>query len=338
MTTFGSSTESGTLVAGSMIWPLRLAVQIERGPPRKKLILISGPTACGKTALSLALADGINAEIVAADSMQVYRGMDIGTAKPTPEELAKVPHHLIDVRDVSRPFNVVDFYYESLQAIEKIHERGAVPIVVGGAGFYLHTLLYGPPEGPPSIPAVRRALEEEMERVGCEEMYRRLQRQDPLYAESITHQDRHKIIRALEIIQLTGERVSSLSWKSRNLSLNYDLCSWFLIRPREVLYRRVEDRCDEMLGAGLLDEVRRLEQEGLRENRSASQAIGYRQALEHIDGLYDYDEFVERFKRASRRYIKRQLTWFRHEPIFQWINLEDYDQELLVEKMIRECL
>lgn len=330
-----------TVEQGAMIWPLRLAIHVDRGKRRKKLLILSGPTACGKTALSMAIAQGIEAEIVAADSMQVYRGMDIGTAKATVEQQAQVPHHLIDIREVSQPFNVVDFYYEALQAIERIHEKNKLPVIVGGAGFYLHTLLYGPPEGPPSIPSVRQELERELDEIGCQAMYQRLQREDPVYAESITPQDRHKIVRALEIIRLTGQRVSSLSWRSRSLSLNYELCSWFLFRPREILYRRVEERCDAMINEGLLDEVRRLDAAGLRENRSAAQAIGYRQALDYLDSLQtekDYQNFLDHFKRASRHYVKRQLTWFRHEPIFQWVNLEDFDQELLVDMMIREFL
>lgn len=323
-----------------MIWPLRMPISTSFGRPRKKLIIISGPTACGKTSFSLDFAEGLGGEIISGDSMQVYCGMDIGTAKATLEERQRIPHHLLDIRKITDPFSVVDFYYEAQQAIEKIHAEGNVPIVVGGSGFYLRTLLYGPPEGPPSVPAVRNQLEVEMAARGCFAMYRKLEELDPIYAESITVNDRHKIVRALEIMKLTGQRVSSLAWKQRRPSSPHQLCCYFLYRPREILYERVDRRCDQMLVDGFLDEVERLDQEGLRENRTASQAIGYRQALDFMDSprtAGDYDRFVTEFKQASRRYVKRQTTWFRHEPLFQWINLEDYDHELLVEMMIREC-
>jgi tRNA dimethylallyltransferase len=323
-----------------MIWPLRMPISTGFEPRRKKLIVLSGPTACGKTHFSLDFAEGVGGEIISCDSMQVYRGMDIGTAKVTLAQQERVPHHLIDIRDVTDPFSVVDFYYEAQQAIDKIHSNGNLPIVVGGAGFYLRALLYGPPEGPPSVPLVRQQIEAEMAAQGCMALYRRLQELDPIYAESITVNDRNKIVRALEIIKLTGERVSSLVWKQRKPTCAHQLCCFFLYRPREILYERIERRCDEMLEGGFLEEVERLKAAGLCENRSASQAIGYRQALDYLEtdrSAAAYAAFVASFKQASRHYVKRQMTWFRHEPLFQWVNLEDYDHELLVEMMIREC-
>lgn len=323
-----------------MIWPLRMPISTGFGQRRKKLVVLSGPTACGKTKFSLDLANGLGGEIISGDSMQVYRGMDIGTAKVTLTEQERVPHHLIDIRNLTEPFSVVDFYYEAQQAIDKIHSNGNVPIVVGGSGFYLRALLYGPPEGPPSVPALRQQFEAEMEVQGCLAMYRRLQELDPIYAESITPNDRHKIVRALEIMKLTGQRVSSLVWKQRKPVCPHQLCCFFLYRPREILYERVEKRCDEMLKGGFLEEVERLKEFGLEENRTASQAIGYRQALDYLAtdrSEAAYAAFVATFKQASRHYVKRQMTWFRREPLFQWVNLEDYDHEVLVEMMIREC-
>lgn len=305
---------------------------------KKRVIILSGPTACGKSELSTLLAETINGEVVSADSIQVYRNMDIGTAKVTKEQCRDVPHHLIDIRDVHEPFNVVDFYFEARNCCRQILDREAIPIITGGSGFYIHSLIYGPPSGPPSVPEVRDRLEKEMEHLGPDHLYKKLRQLDLVYANSITKRDKQKIIRGLEIIALTGKRVSELSWKARYKPQNFDFRCWFLYRPKEKLYERVEKRCDEMLEAGFLDEVRELEKQGLRENSSAAQAIGYRQALDFLDTKQtkeDYDTFVQTFKKASRKYVKRQFTWFRREPMFRWLDLDMHDPEVAVE-MIRQ--
>lgn len=308
-------------------------------PKRPKVIVISGPTSCGKTALATMLAEEIGGEIISADSIQVYRGMDIGTAKASKREQGRVKHHLLDILDVSEPFNVVDFYYAASHTIQLIHDKGGVPIVAGGSGFYLHALLYGPPSGPPSIPEVRKALEEQFDRLGPDAMYERLCQLDKEYAATITCHDKQKIVRALEIIQLTGAKVSSLSWKARRTPKQFDFRCWFLNRPKSILYDRIEKRCDKMIAYGLLNEVEQLLGQGLMQNPSACQAIGYRQAIEYLAGprsREEYLRFVEEFKRASRRYAKRQLTWFRREPIFQWIDLDLHDPMTAMELMIRD--
>lgn len=278
------------------------------------------------------LATSMGGEIISADSMQVYRGMDIGTAKASLEERLLVPHHLIDIRNIQESFNVVDFYYEARQACQKILERGNVPIIAGGSGFYLHTLIYGPPSGPPSVPEVRKALEEEMERLGSEALYDRLYQLDPQYAKTITKNDKQKIVRALEIMTLTHKKVSKLSWKGRRKPQNYDFRCWFLHRPKDKLYKRIDARCDLMLDKGFLEEVVRMDQEGLRLNSSASQAIGYRQALEFLASQRspeDYEYFVKSFKQATRHYAKRQFTWFRKEPLFRWLDVDMHDPEVV---------
>lgn len=305
---------------------------------RKRVIVIAGPTGCGKSAFALKLAQEIGGEIISADSMQVYRGMDIGTSKPTKEEREIVPHHLIDIRDVSESFNVVDFYYEARRCCQIIHDRDNIPIFVGGAGFYIHSLLYGPPSGPPSVPEVRKSLEQEMEKNGTEALFQRLTDLDPQYARTITKNDKHKIIRALEIMTLTGKLVSKLSWKGRRKPQNYDFRCWFLFRPREHLYKLIERRCIKMLDEGFLEEVQRLELQGLRQNTSASQAIGYRQALDYLatdQTQDDYQHFVKQFKQASRNYAKRQCTWFRREPLFNWADMDLHDQEVIMDMMIK---
>lgn len=306
---------------------------------RPKVIVISGPTGCGKTELSLFLAQALRGEVVSADSMQVYRGMDIGTAKATPQQRSLIPHHLIDIRNVREPFNVSDFYSEARHCCEKLCSHNVIPIIVGGSGFYLHTLLYGPPNGPPSVPEVRHALEREANRIGMEHLFHRLQVQDPKYAASITPNDRQKVIRALEIITLTGDPVSRLPWKERNTSLGYDFRCWFIHRSRANLYERVESRCEQMLEHGLLDEVSRLKDDGLLENPSAAQSIGYRQSLDFLatdQSEDEYDKFLQQFKQASRRYVKRQFTWFKKEKSFQWLDLELHDLETAVDIIIRD--
>ncbi len=306
---------------------------------KKKIIVISGPTSVGKTQLSIVIAKAIGGQIISADSMQVYRGMDIGTAKVTLEERREVPHHLIDSRDLDESFNVVEFFHEACQSIKEIFDKGAVPIIVGGTGFYIHALIYGPPSGPPSIPGVRQQLEAEMNEKGSQILYDRLKECDPDYAATITQRDRHKIIRALEIIDVTKDKVSNLApASSENLDL-YDFRCWFLYQPKELLYPQIDKRCEKMVANGLLEEVKRLEKEGLRKNSIASQAIGYRQCLEYLDSPQtqkDWDKFVEEFKRASRRYAKRQFTWFRREPLFRWLNIAKTSFETAAEILIQD--
>jgi tRNA dimethylallyltransferase len=309
------------------------------GSKKKKIIVIAGPTATGKTQLSLIIAKAIGAEIISADSMQVYRGMDIGTAKPGLLERKEVVHHLIDSRDLDESFNVVEFYHESCQAVKETFDKGAIPIVVGGTGFYIHSLIYGPPRGPPSDPKLRKILEGEMESKGAQIMYDKLKDLDPHYALTITQKDRHKIIRALEILTITHQKVSDLAPVFSDHSNTYDFRCWFIYLPKEALYPRIEMRCDKMITQGFLEEVKRLEKEGLSKNSTASQAIGYRQCLEYLNSpqsQQDWDHFISAFKQASRRYAKRQFTWFRKEPLFRWLNIEDMTIEHVAEIIIQD--
>lgn len=306
---------------------------------KKKIIVISGPTSVGKTQLSIVIGKAIGGQIISADSMQVFRGMDIGTAKVTLDERREVPHHLIDSRDLDESFNVVEFYNEACQAIKEIFDKGAVPIIVGGTGFYIHALLYGPPSGPPSVPHVREQLEAEMDEKGSLVLYEKLKGFDPDYAATITPRDRHKIIRALEIIDVTKDKVSNLLPAFSENSELYDFRCWFLYQPKELLYPQIDKRCDQMLERGLIEEVKCLEREGLRANSSASNAIGYRQCLQYLDSPQTEDDrrrFVEEFKRASRRYAKRQFTWFRREPLFRWLNVAKTSFENAAEIIIQD--
>ncbi len=319
-----------------------LLPQKERIPQwsrKKRVIVLAGPTASGKTELSLLLAQAIGGEIISADSMQVYRGLDIGTAKASPEERALIAHHMIDICDLEESFNVAQYYEEATQAIRDIISRDNVPILVGGSGFYIHSLLYGPPAGPPSIPEVREQLEKQVAELGVEVLYERLQMLDPDYAATISEHDQHKVVRALEIMALSERRVSDFPKSSAKEEREYDFRCWFVYYPREKLYARIEMRCEEMIQKGFLDEVREMDARGLRLNSSASQAIGYRQALQFLDSRQtkeDREQFLAQFKKASRQYAKRQFTWFRKEPLFRWLNIEELDQEKLKELILQD--
>ncbi len=298
------------------------------------VIVLSGPTCAGKTDISLLLATSMHGEVVSADSMQVYRGMDVGTAKVCFKERSRVPHHLIDIREVHEPFNVVDFTREAKESCKGIHARGSVPIITGGTGFYIHSLIYGAPDGPPPDKALRAHLEEEAKTIGLDVLYNRLEQLDPEYAATITVHDSHKIVRALEIIELSGQKVSRFGWRKKKSPKDYHFLCYFLYRPRSTLYSRIDRRCDSMLEMGLLDEVIELERKGLRENRVASQAIGYRHCLDYLDSKKDeaaHQYMVEEFKKASRHYAKRQFTWFRKEPLFRWLDLDLHDPETVVD-------
>lgn len=306
---------------------------------KKKVIVIAGPTAVGKSRLSLMLAKVLGGEIISADSIQVYRGMDIGTAKIKPEERGNIRHHLIDSRDLDESFNVVDFYNEAIQAFREIFARDHVPVIVGGTGFYIHSLLYGPPQGPPANQEIREKLEKKMDANGGPlALYEELKSFDPEYASTITFHDRQKIIRALEIITLTKQKVSSFE-KSSTAREDHDFRCWFIYAPKEVLYSKIEKRCDQMIQEGLLEEVRKLEGLGLKKNSSASQAIGYRQCLDFFEthqSADDWDVFLKEFKQASRRYAKRQFTWFRKETMFRWLNIETLGIDSVLETILQD--
>ena len=268
--------------------------------------------------------------------MQIYRGLDIGTAKVSPEDRTLITHHLVDVCEIDHHFNVAAFYRHAQQAIQEIIARDNVPIIVGGSGFYVHALLYGPPSGPSPVPELREQLDRQMDDLGPEVLYERLQMLDPSYAATISEHDRHKIIRALEIMALTEKRVSDFA-RSKTLE-NFDFRCWFIYYARERLYDRIERRCDEMIAKGFLDEVRQY-QEQIQNNPSTAQAIGYRQALHYFSTAQtdeDWKTFITQFKKSSRNYAKRQFTWFRKEPLFRWLNIEEFELEELKELILQD--
>ncbi|AEB41149.1 tRNA (adenosine(37)-N6)-dimethylallyltransferase MiaA [Chlamydia pecorum] len=310
--------------------PTALSIEIEqRLEPQKQfvklfkrtVILLAGPTGSGKTEVSLKLASMIDGEIVSVDSMQVYQGMDIGTAKVPWEMRRVIPHHLIDVCHVQEPFNVVDFYYEAIHACQAIFARNKVPILVGGTGFYFHAFLAGPPQGPAGDVYVRSALEAHAEKVGLAALYEEVKSLDPQYALTITKNDRNKIIRALEIMRITGKRVSDHKWNDRPVcSSEYSCRAWFLSPHQEMLKQQLYIRCDKMLQEGLLEEVRNLLAQGIKHNPSAAKAIGYREWIEFIECGEPEDHYLEvkqKFFSNSWRYTKKQRTWFKRYSMFR---------------------
>lgn len=285
------------------------------------LIVIAGPTAVGKTVLALALAEELDGEIVAADSLQVYRYLDIGTAKPSLEDRQRVPHHLIDVVDPDESFTAKDYEQLALQAIGNINRRGKLPILVGGTGLYIRALLYGIFPGPGEDPALRSTLYREAQELGPEGFHRRLQEVDPEAASKIHPHDLFRIVRALEVYLLTGRPISEHQKDHRRPQLQ-PIVYIGLKRKREVLYRLIEERVDRMIEKGLLQEVEGLLRMGYTKALKPMQSLGYRHLIEHLEGIYSLDQAVALFKRDSRRYAKRQMTWFTKEEGIEWAEVE----------------
>ncbi len=306
----------------------------------KRVLVIAGPTAAGKTNLSLKLAHILGGEVISADSMQIYKGMDIGTSKVTMKEMGDIPHHLIDNYDLSTPYNVVRYYEEASQKCREILARDHVPIICGGSGFYINSLIYGPPSGPPASSELRLALHQEILDYGLDSLYQKLLKKDAEYAKTVNEKDQNKIVRALEIMTLTNKRVSDFPKVAEEREpLEFDFRCWFIYYPKEILYPRIEMRCDHMIANGFKEEVEYLLTKGLREHLSASQSIGYKQCLEYLDSEKtdkDFERFVWQFKQASRRYAKRQFTWFRKQPIFHWLNLDAYKMEDVIDTIVND--
>ncbi len=289
------------------------------------LVLLAGPTAAGKTTLAVRLAEKLGAEIVNADSMQVYRHMDIGTAKPTAAERKEIPHHLLDVADPDEPFDAARYVDLARPAVEDILARGKVPLVVGGTGLYMKVLTRGICSGPPSDPAVKEALLREEETVGLEGLFSELVRVDPRAASRIHPHDRQRVLRALEVFRISGVALSDLQSGHRFERTVFRAVKIFIYREREELYERINRRVDRMIEQGLEDEVRRLLLMGYGPDLKSMQSLGYRQMALHVLGKLSLIEAATLIKRDTRRYAKRQHTWFRGDPEFSWFHAEDRD-------------
>lgn len=286
----------------------------------ERVIAIAGPTASGKSALALGVASRLGGEIVSVDSMQVYRGLDIGTAKPSPAERALCPHHLIDIVDPAESFSVAAFQALARGAIADISGRGRMPVLAGGTGLYLRAVLRDYDfAAPGEDPEVRRRLTERAlaEPGGLPALYRELKEADPVAAARINPNDLRRIVRALEVWHLTGRPISS-AWGHQ--APCYDALVVGLRLPRQVLCQRIDQRVEEMIRAGLIDEVRSLVARGYSRALSSGQALGYRELVAHLAGRISLEEAIIRIKLGTRSYARRQMSWFRSEPGLVWID------------------
>lgn len=292
-------------------------------PP--KILVIVGPTASGKTRMAVELAQRHNGEVISADSMQIYRTMDIGTAKPTKEEMGGIPHHMIDVADPEEDFSVARYVEMAARCVDDVLERGKLPIVAGGTGLYIDSLLSGrtfAPFSPDS--ALRGELERELEEKGGQAMLEALAQVDPEAAQRLHPNDHKRIIRALEVYRSTGKTITQHNRETQAIPPRYNaLTIGLAFQDRQAMWRRIDQRVDEMVAAGLEDEVRRLLTSGISPKCTAMQAIGYKEFTQALSGEMTWQEAADVVKLRSRQYAKRQLTWFGRNPNTRWVRWDD---------------
>lgn len=304
------------------------------------MVILTGPTAVGKTSLSISLAKAVGGEIISADSMQVYEYMDIGSAKIRPEEMQGVPHHLIDVLKPWDEFNVVVFQQMCKEAMKGIYERGHIPVIVGGTGFYIQALLrdidFTENEEDTTY---RLELEALAQKEGPEVLHEMLLKVDPDSAKAIHANNVKRTIRALEFYHLTGQKISEHNESEKQKKRAYNACYFVLNDHRDRLYERIEKRVDEMAGQGLLEEVKSLEAMGCTRNMVSMQGLGYKEILDYLAGECTLEEAIATIKLSTRHFAKRQLTWFRREEDVIWVNKPefDYDEKKILEYMLT-CL
>ena len=306
----------------------------------RPLIVLTGPTAVGKTALSIRLAKALDGEIISADSMQVYRGMDIGSAKVTKKEMDGVRHHLIDVLEPEEDFNVAAFQRMAKEALEEIYSRGKLPIVAGGTGFYIQALLYDidfrddTGEGP-----IRKELEKLAVEKGAEYLHSLLQQADPQSADQIHPNNIKRVVRALEYFRQTGEPFSLHNQRERERCSPYHFLYYVICSDRKNLYERIDRRVDAMMADGLVGEVQALKKRGVKRGMTSMQGLGYKEILDYLDGTCSLEEAVYVLKRDTRHFAKRQITWFRREREVRWLKLEDFggDLDRVLQKILEDC-
>ncbi|MBQ8663348.1 MAG: tRNA (adenosine(37)-N6)-dimethylallyltransferase MiaA [Eubacterium sp.] len=306
---------------------------------KKPLIILTGPTAVGKTALSIKLAKAINGAIISADSMQVYRGMDIGSAKIKQEEMDGVPHYLIDVLDPDEEFHVVRFQEMAKAAMADIYARGMIPILAGGTGFYIQSVLYDIDfTSQEEDTAFRDQLEALADREGNEALHAMLQKVDPVSAEKIHANNRKRVIRALEFYEKTKTPISEHNEAEAAKESPYAFCYFVLNDDRDRVYDRIEKRIDLMLEAGLIDEVKALQEKGYHKSMVSMQGLGYKEILSYLEGEISLEEAIYILKRDTRHFAKRQLTWFRREKDVIWVNKPDfsYDDDKILNFMLKK--
>lgn len=286
---------------------------------RTRIVVICGPTAAGKTVVAIDLARRFGGEIVGADSMQIYRYMDIGTAKPTSEERAVVPHHLVDVVDPDEPFDAARYAAVAGEAVRRLHDRGVVPFVTGGTGLYIKALIRGIFDSPPVDPSIRESLRREAESLGPVALHERLSRLDPETGARLHVNDVFRVVRALEVLETTGDSISSHHGRHRFADSPYEVLSLGITLERTALYERIDRRVDLMIQSGLLDEVRGLIDRGYGPELKPMRSIGYRHMAEFLAGRMTWDEAIRILQRDTRRYAKRQMTWFGADDTIRWV-------------------
>ena len=291
---------------------------------KSPLICIVGPTAVGKTEIAIQLAQHLDAEIVSLDSRQIFRGMDIGTAKPTPEQQRAVPHHLIDCVDVDQTFSVAEYQRLADTAIAEIRGREKRAMAVGGAGLYFRGIIDGLFDGPGADAEIRAKLQREVDEHDNVALHERLRRCDPETANRVHPNNLVRVIRALEIYELTGKPISALQQQWKMNEPRYPFRAFGLNMPRETLYQRIEERVDRMVEAGLIEEVKGLLDQGCPRNCVAMQSFGYKELIDYLDRNRTLDEAIALLKQNTRRFAKRQLTWFRNDPRIEWLDTSQF--------------
>jgi len=293
--------------------------EVSRGV--KELFFLLGPTAVGKTEVACGVAESLGGEVISCDSMQVYRFMDVGTAKPSKKVRLRVPHHLLDVVSPDEEFTVSDFRRRALKAIGEIHKRDKIPIVAGGSGLYYKSLIDGLFPAPGRDKKLRQELSEEAEEKGSSFLHKRLKRVDPQAASKIHPNDLRRIIRALEVYTLTGKPISELKKKTAGIAAQYNIKIIGLTMPRPLLYERIDKRVERMFTKGLVAEVKRLAKAHLI-GPTAAQSLGYKEVLAYLNGQCNKEETVSILKKNTRHFARRQLTWFRNDKRVKWIEIE----------------
>ena len=304
---------------------------------KRPLIILTGPTAVGKTKASIGLAKALNGEIISADSMQVYKYMDIGSAKIRPEEMQGIRHYLIDELEPDEEFHVVKFQQMAKEAMEAIYAKGKIPIVVGGTGFYIQALLYDIDFTESNEDnAYRQELEQLADEKGAEHLHEMLRKVDPVSADTIHANNVKRVIRALEFYHQTGEKISEHNEQERAKESPYEFCYFILNDDREKLYERINLRIDQMLEEGLVDEVKALKDKGYTRDMVSMQGLGYKEILDYLNNECTLEEAIYILKRDTRHFAKRQLTWFRRERDVIWIEKPsyDYDEDKILEAML----
>jgi len=300
----------------------------------RKIVIVVGPTAVGKTDLSIALAEKLETQIISADSVQIYQGLDIGSAKPTHEEMKGIPHHLIDCIPANEPFTVSDYVFRAKEVIEQLFKNGKIPVVTGGTGLYINSLMYDMTFGESCADDLFRSRMEALAKSeGNEAVHAKLAIVDPEAAQRIHFNNLKRVIRALEINHVTG-RPSADFATAPQYTKDYEVVLIGLTRPRELLYERINKRVELMLEAGLVDEVKKLKNLGINDSCQSMQGIGYKEVLTYLNGTLSYEAMVDTIKQGSRNYAKRQMTWFKRYEKIQWIDLE----KLSTDEALQEIL